>query len=126
MKTNPVVWFEIYVDNMERATKFYETVFNLKLENLLDPTEDSLQMKVFPSEMENMGASGSLVKMEGYNAGSNSTLVYFHSEDCITEENRVEEAGGKVFKPKMSIGEYGFISLLVDTEGNMIGLHSLK
>lgn len=126
MKTNPVVWFEIYVDDMERAAKFYETVLNVKLENLPNPTEQPMEMRVFPSEMESMGTSGALVKMEGFKAGGNSTIVYFHSEDCITEESRVEAAGGKVFQPKMSIGEHGFISLLMDTEGNMIGLHSLK
>jgi uncharacterized protein len=52
--------------------------------------------------------------------------VYFGSEDCAIEESRVTEAGGKVMKPKMSIGEYGYISLCVDTEGNVFGLHSMK
>lgn len=124
MKTNQAVWFEIYVDNMERATKFYETVLNLKLEALPNPTEDPLEMKTFPGDMEHYGANGALVKMEGVKAGGNSSLIYFGSEDCTSEENRVEKAGGKIFKPKMSIGKHGFISLFLDTEGNMIGVHS--
>jgi uncharacterized protein len=53
-----------------------------------------------------------------------STMIYFSCEDCATEEARVVAAGGKIERPKMSIGEYGFISLIWDTEGNMIGLHS--
>lgn len=127
MKThNPVVWFEIYVDNMQRATQFYETIFELTLDDLPNPTEDDMQMKTFPGNMDVYGGNGALVKMNGSKAGGNSTIVYFGSEDCTTEENRIEKAGGKLFKPKMSIGEHGFITLFYDTEGNMVGLHSLK
>jgi len=124
--SNASVWFEIYVDDMERASKFYETVFDLKLEALPNPTGDEMEMRSFPGDMEKYGANGALVKMEGFKAGGNSGLIYFGSEDCTTEENRIEKAGGKIFKPKMSIGEFGFISLFSDTEGNMVGLHSMK
>lgn len=124
--SNASVWFEIYVDDMKRATKFYENVLNVKLEALPNPGEDPLQMKSFPGNMEKYGANGALVKMEGVKAGGNSTLIYFGSEDCVTEENRVVKAGGKIFKPKISIGEFGFISLFFDTEGNKIGVHSMK
>lgn len=125
-KMNPVAWFEIYVNDLSRAQKFYEEVFQMQMFPLPSPTEDKIEMIAFPYEMESEATSGALVKMEGFEAGSSATIIYFASEDCITEESRVEAAGGKIFKPKMSIGEYGFISLLVDTEGNMIGLHSLK
>ena len=72
------------------------------------------------------GASGTLVQMEGVKGGGNSTIVYFHSEDCSIEEGRVVEAGGKVSKSKQSIGEFGFMVLALDTEGNMFGVHSIK
>ena len=64
--------------------------------------------------------------MEGVAPGGNSTIVYFTSIDCSVEESRVAAAGGKIFKPKMSIGEHGFMSLCSDTEGNMFGIHSMK
>ena len=83
-------------------------------------------MYSFPGDMESYGANGSLVKMEGFSAGHNSVLVYFSCEDCSVEEKRVPEHGGKIEKTKFSIGQYGFISLVYDTEGNMFGLHSLK
>ncbi|NOT48896.1 MAG: VOC family protein, partial [Acidobacteria bacterium] len=67
-----------------------------------------------------------LVQMAGVPSGGNSTLVYFVSQDCAVEEGRVAGAGGSIFKPKMSIGPYGFISLCTDTEGNMFGVHSMK
>ena len=73
-----------------------------------------------------MPAPAALVKMQGVASGGNSTLVYFMCDDCAVEEGRVKPSGGKVEKAKMSIGQYGFISLVVDTEGNMFGLHSMK
>jgi uncharacterized protein len=126
MANNPIVWFEIYVDDLARARKFYESVLDVSLDILGDPNDTSVEMFSFPSEMEKYGTSGALVKMEGFKAGGNSTLIYFACEDCAVEESRIEAAGGHIQKPKMSIGEYGFISLALDSEGNMFGLHSMK
>ena len=123
MKTNPVGWFEIYVQDMDRARAFYETVLATKLERLPSP---EVEMLSFPMQQGASGVAGALAKMPGVPSGGNSTLVYFMCDDCAVEEARVQGAGGKVQKPKMSIGEYGFISLVADTEGNMIGLHSMK
>jgi hypothetical protein len=123
MAKNPVNWFEIYVDDIERAKKFYQDVLNVKLEKLPGP---DIEMWTFPMEQEGSGAAGSLVHMDGFKAGGNSTLVYFSCEDCANEEGRVASAGGKVFKSKFSIGQYGFIALAYDTEGNMFGLYSMK
>ena len=124
---NPVVWFEIYVNDLKRAQKFYEQVFQVQLSELGNPTEDALQMLAFPSDMESKSkATGALVHMKEMKAGGNSTIVYFASEDCSKEEARAEKAGGEVLRSKMSIGEYGYISLLKDTEDNIIGVHSMK
>ena len=122
MPNNPVAWFEIYVQDMVRAKQFYESVLKVKLEKLNSP---GLEMWAFPMAMDRLGASGSLVKMEGVPSGGNSTLVYFSCADCAVEAAKAAESGGKVHKEKMSIGQYGNIALVVDTEGNMIGLHSV-
>lgn len=126
MAENPVAWFEIYVDEMRRARKFYENVLAIVLEKLNDPTDSGTEMWAFPSNMQGYGATGALVKMEGFSAGGNSTLVYFACDDCAVEESRVEKAGGRIQQSKMAIGAYGFISLAIDSEGNMFGLHSQK
>lgn len=124
---NPVGWFEIYVDDIIRAKQFYQAVFNIELAELTPPTDStSLQMWAFPSDMQVYGASGALVKMPNVAAGGNSTLIYFSCEDCAEEAARVSSAGGKIHEAKTSIGVYGFIVLAFDTEGNMIGLHSMK
>ena len=124
--TNPVVWFEIYVDDFKRAIKFYETVLDTSLSAMADPSNQGLQMASFPSKENAPNATGALIKMEGVKAGGNSTIVYFYCEDCSNEIAKVSSAGGKIFKDKMSIGEHGFMSLCFDTEGNMFGLHSMK
>ena len=124
---NSVVWFEIYVNDLDRATSFYEKVFKTELSEIGDPNNTGLKMMAFPGNMESQGkASGALAKVDDMPAGGNSTVVYFFSEDCSVEEARVKDAGGEVLRPKMSIGEFGFVSILKDTEGNMIGIHSMK
>ena len=123
MGRNNVGWFEIYVDDMDRAKGFYESVIGVKLTQLESP---GIEMWAFPMDMESPGSAGSLVRMPGFPVGRNSIVIYFSCEDCAVEESRVIAAGGKIEKEKFSIGQYGFISLVHDTEGNMIGLHSLK
>jgi predicted enzyme related to lactoylglutathione lyase len=123
MKKNPVGWFEIYVQDLDRAKTFYESVFQLKLDKLNTP---ELEIWAFPMDMERWGAGGALVKMDGFPSGGNSVLVYFACEDCAVEASRAAKSGGRIQREKMSIGEYGFISLVFDTEGNMIGLHSMQ
>jgi uncharacterized protein len=126
--SNPVGWFEIYVHDMERATTFYQTVLNTTLTELPMPSENmgNMVMMAFPMQMEAKGASGALVQMEGMKTGGNSTIVYFSSENCAIEEARIATAGGTVTQVKTGIGQYGFITLALDTEGNIFGIHSMK
>jgi predicted enzyme related to lactoylglutathione lyase len=123
MANNAVGWFEIYVQDMERAKAFYEATLAVTLEELEGP---DIAMWAFPMDPDASGAAGALVKADGMPSGGNSTLVYFSCEDCAVEAGRAAGNGGKVFKDKFSIGQYGFIALVHDTEGNMVGLHSLK
>ncbi len=126
-KSNSVNWFEIYVQDMPRARAFYEAVLGIAMEPLKLPDGDNaLEMLAFPGDMERYGANGALCRMPGVPSSPGGTLVYFGCEDCAVEGSRVEAAGGRVHRPKMSIGEYGHIVLAFDTEGNMIGLHSMQ
>ena len=120
---NAVNWFEIYVQDIERAKAFYSKVFGVQMQRL---EADGLEMWAFPMSMDVPGASGALVHMPGFEPGGNSTLVYFDTDDCAVEAGRVAEAGGRIFKDKFSIGEYGFVALAYDSEGNMFGMHSQK
>lgn len=128
MNSNPVAWFEIYVQDMPRARAFYEGVFERKLEELSNPSPTNLpdmEMWAFPMTAEGAGAAGALVRMPGCPSGG-STLVYFSCEDCSVEAGRATLLGGKTLKEKESIGDYGFIALIEDSEGNTVGLHSMR
>ncbi len=131
MISNPVVHFEIYVDDMERAKAFYEAVLGVRLEHMPSPTpEVEMDMWFFPMDkdtgMSSYGSGGMLVKMEGFSPGAGGTLVYFGCEDCAIQLVRAEQHGGSVFQQKTSIGEHGFCGLARDTEGNLIGFHSMQ
>jgi predicted enzyme related to lactoylglutathione lyase len=124
---NVVGWFEIPVTDMERAIKFYETVFAFKLQrNQVGP----LDMAWFPWIEEGMGAAGSLVCFpEVYKPTTEGVVIYFtaFSGDMAVELSRVEGAGGKVLQHKTLItDEIGYMGLFLDTEGNRIALHSRK
>ena len=128
MQTNPVCWFEIYVQDLPRAKLFYENILQTTLEKLETPEglNPPCQMFAFPMDKGSTGSAGALIKMEGCASGGCGTLVYFTCQDVSDVVARVVQAGGSVFRDKFSIGQYGYIALINDTEGNMIGLHSLQ
>ncbi len=124
-KMNAVGWFDIYVDDLNRAVAFYETVLGRTLEPMGDPTGES-QMMSFPAEMSAYGAGGALTKSPHAGPGVGGTIIYFSVEDTAIPQERVADAGGIVIRPKFSIGEFGWVTLCQDTEGNMFGMNSLK
>ena len=120
---NVVGWFEIYVQDIDRAKSFYQNTFEVTLEPLESP---GMELWAFPMQPDSPGCAGALVKMNGKDSGVGGTIVYFVCADCAVEASRAAQNGGKIQKEKMSIGQYGFIALVLDTEGNMIGLHSMQ
>jgi uncharacterized protein len=123
---NPVNWFEIYVDDIDRAREFYSAVLAVEMVDLPMPPGMDSKMVSFPWAEGSPNSTGALVQMEQMKAGGNSTVVYFQCEDCQVEQDRVEAAGGKILQPKFAIGEHGFCAWCIDTEGNYFGLHSMK
>jgi uncharacterized protein len=79
MRMNPVGWFEIYVDDMERAKAFYEGMLEVELQPLGGP---DLEMWSFPMDENGPGISGALTRFEGFGPGPGGTVVYFACEDC--------------------------------------------
>ncbi len=124
-KSNAIGWFDIYVDDMNRAVTFYENVLQQKLEPIGDPTGET-QMMGFATDMGIYGAGGALVKSNYARPGQGGTLVYFSVADCAHAESQVPAAGGKVIRSKFSIGDFGWVALCQDTEGNLFGLSSMK
>ncbi len=126
MSSKPVGWFEIYVQDMARARAFYGAVFGFAFEKLESP-EPAMELWAFPGPMDDgPGASGALVRMNDGPAGAGGTVVYFMCDDCAVEAGRVAASGGQLIQPKFAIGQYGHAAMVTDTEGNMIGLHSMQ
>lgn len=122
---NAIGWFDICVNDINRATTFYEKVFHQKLEKMGDPTGETKMMS-FPANMKLYGAAGALVKSDHSSPGVGGTMVYFNVEDCSVEESRVVAAGGKIVRSKFSIGEFGWVTICEDSEGNLFGLSSMN
>jgi uncharacterized protein len=124
---NIVGWFEIPVTNMERAIRFYETLFGITLKR---EKMGNIDMAWFPGNMESVGASGSLVyNPEMYKPSKDGTLVYFSSQygDIARELSKIKEAGGTVIQPKTLItDDIGYMAICTDSEGNRIALHSQR
>ncbi|MCB2218855.1 MAG: VOC family protein [Bacteroidetes bacterium] len=124
---NVVGWFEIPVHEMERAIRFYESVFDYKL---IRQQMGELDMAWFPSVPDAIGSGGSLVQSpDFYKPSQQGPLVYFtaFSGDLNHELMRVEKAGGKIVQPKTEITpDIGFMAVIIDSEGNRIALHSRK
>lgn len=125
---NAINWFEIYTSDFNRAKKFYTTVFECKLTDLPMHSDrhSTMEYAVFAGDEKGTGANGALVKLDEVQPGNGGTLIYFASEEIDAELSRVEAAGGKIIRPKLNIGDFGFIAFIEDTEGNMIGLHSRR
>ncbi len=123
---NVISWFEIPAQELDRAQKFYETIFNIKMIALELP---QIKMRMFPLDNPMEGVGGSLVFSEGFHIPSETDgpLIYLNGNpDLQTILNKVESAGGKILVPKTTISdEYGDMGVFIDTEGNRIGLHNV-
>ena len=122
MKKNPVNWFEIPVDDLDRARKFYESVFDVEL-NLLEM--GPMKMFQFPMVDGIYGTGGTLVKAAGSRPSQEGTLVYFSVGDIDGTLKKIIAGGGEIILPKMSIGEYGVVARFEDSEGNRVALHTM-
>lgn len=122
MKDNVLNWFELAVDDLPRAKAFYETILNEKLEEVAG---SSLPMAIFPYDPMK-GVGGSLTKMKEMKPGAGGTIIYLNVEgDLDGVLSRIPAAGGTVLKGRTDIPPHGFIGIFEDSEGNVVGLHSM-
>lgn len=122
---NAISWFEIGSTDLDRATKFYETIFGLSLAPMDLP---NIKMRMFPIDDMMKGIGGAVVDSGGFHkpSATDGPLIYLNGNpDVQNILDKVEAAGGKIMVPKTEISsEYGFMAVIIDTEGNRIGLHS--
>lgn len=121
--TNSLNWFEIAVDDLARAQKFYETVFGITLDPMDFP---NMQMRAFPGDGMNGKVGGALVKSAMHKPSATGAVIYLNANpDLAPALARVEKAGGKVMMPKTQISpEIGYMAFFTDSEGNAVAMHS--
>ncbi len=123
---NAISWFEIGTSDLTRATKFYETIFGVTLTPL---DLDNIKMRMFPLENMMTNVGGAIVDSGGFHkpSATDGPLVYLNGNpDVQNVLDKVEAAGGKIMVPKTMISpEYGYMAVILDSEGNRIGLHSV-
>jgi len=125
--TNAISWFEIPVTDLNRAQQFYESIFGIQLIPMDMP---NIRMRMFPIDNPMTGIGGALADTGGTFHKPSSTdgpLIYLNGNpDVQGVLDKVEAAGGKVMMPKTEISpDYGYMAVIIDTEGNRIGLHSV-
>jgi len=120
---NQINWFEIPVNNMERAKRFYTSVLAC---DFTDFDTDESKMAIFHGNMDRYGATGCLVEYNDVRPSVNGTVIYFSCDNLNEALEHIENNGGKVIIPKTDIGENGFFAHFIDSEGNRIALHSLR
>jgi len=122
---NAINWFEIPVNNYERAKKFYSDILGIEIMDYHMP-EKNMKYGMFPYDMENGGVGGAIVQMNEMKPSTEGSTVYLNGgNDLNVALSKVEAAGGQIFMPKMDIDENGFIAQFIDTEGNRVALHSM-
>ena len=122
-KENALNWFEIAVTDIKRATKFYEAIFGIKMEQ-----QEMMGMKMafFPAENMNGKVSGGLVEGPMHKPSADGAKIYLNGNpDLANALGKIEKAGGKIVMPKTKISdEIGHMAYFVDSEGNTVALHS--
>ncbi len=123
---NAISWFEIGTTDLGRATRFYEAIFGISLIPMDMP---NIKMRMFPLDDMMTQVGGALVDSGGFHkpSGTDGPLIYLNGNpDLQSVLDKVEAAGGKIMMPKTEISpKYGFMAVIIDTEGNRIGLHSV-
>ena len=122
--TNALNWFEIPAKDITRAKKFYEAVFNVKMEDM--PEMMGMKMSSFPAEMGNGKVAGALVQSNMHKPSTDGAVIYLNANPTIQAViDRIEKNGGKVVMPKTQISpEIGYMAFFTDTEGNKMALHA--
>ena len=118
---NFAVWFDIPVQNIDRAMKFYSKVLGVEIQKMEGAPKKYAMFPFSPGSV-----SGGLVEDKDMVTDRGPLLYLNGGDDLSIPLKRVADAGGKVLQEKTSIGQHGFMAIFKDTEGNRVALHSMK
>ena len=119
---NAISWFEIPVIDFGKAKNFYEAILDIEL--ILMPTAAG-RYGMFPFDRAGEGIGGAIVQRDGYQPSADGSVIYLNAgEDLNIPLSKIEARGGKVIMPKTAVGEFGYIAMFMDTEGNKVAFLS--
>ncbi len=120
---NRVLWFEIPVNDLDRATRFYETMLQTKLKR---EQFGRAPIAIFTYDPPFVG--GCLVQDGGLQPSDRGSMVYVNANPSLDAAlERAKENGGQVVTPRTALPPgMGFFASIRDTEGNIVGLHALS
>ena len=120
--TNALNWFEIPAIDIDRSQKFYETIFDIEM---MPAEMGDMKMAMFPMDPGSGKAGGGIAQSSNHKPSLEGSIIYLNANPAMDGViSKVEAAGGKILLPKTPIGENGFMALIMDTEGNSVGVHS--
>jgi predicted enzyme related to lactoylglutathione lyase len=120
---NPVIYFEIPVNNLKRAEDFYRNLFDFTFENEII---DNYEMALFPFNDKKRGISGALAKGDVYKPSKNGVIIYFNTPNIEATLEKAIRFGGKILYPKTINEKYGFyVAEFEDSEGNRIAIQQI-
>ena len=121
-ETNAINWFEISVTDISRAKKFYESIFEIQMEEMEMP---GMKYAMFPFDPMKGKVAGGLAQSPMHTPGTTGSIIYLNANPDLQKVlDRIEKAGGTITMPKTSIGQNGFMAFFMDSEGNAMALHS--
>lgn len=121
-ETNAINWFEIPAADISRAKKFYEAIFEIKMDEMEMP---NMKYAMFPFDPMKGKVAGGLAQSPMHTPGTTGPIIYLNANPDLQKVlDRIEKAGRKITMPKTSIGQNGFMAFFVDSEGNSVALHS--
>jgi predicted enzyme related to lactoylglutathione lyase len=117
-------WFEIPVTDIERARRCYETVLDRPLRR--ESMGPQGELAVFPYE-PGTATGGCLMQSPALRPGADGVRIYLNAEPSLDAAvGRAERAGLRVLVPRVDLpGGMGAFAVIVDSEGNTIGLHAM-
>lgn len=121
-----VVHFEIPVDDLERAKKFYGSIFGWGIQDWPMPggiVYTGIRTVAVDEETYMPKESGAINGGMTMRSKEVPTPVITINVSSIDEYiKKIEAAGGKAVMPKGEVPDMGYYAYFTDSEGNIVGL----
>lgn len=123
MSRHALNWFELPALDLDRAHTFYHTILG---GHVRMGTFGEAPLVLFDVPFQTGEAvGGALVKRNDLKPTTDGPIIYLNCFGKLAAVvGRVVRAGGQVVVPELNLGAFGFSAIIIDSEGNKVGLIS--